>query len=710
LDTTAAGSLHSWSSRATPDELREGPRAADLGGWETVAAAASDLADNPLFVYLIDIAGKADGAAGESIITKLDQAVLRGVAEHSRHSSYVSAITRLLAYPSLIARLGRPLEQALQQRSEAGSSPGADLITAATGAAALQAWLHLCTSRTLKEHRLLAFLTDLPDAVRDLPPPMTRALPRVAGLAHEHFGDDDLIALLHRLADIPETEADAGFELALADLRRALSADSQSAFIRSATEARSGFAAVEATDEARHDAHAYGAALDAIMAFRRSDPASLRDAASRLEAAVSQHSAWLSGNYLPMWTWTRTQAEVSWLQLSAVLSSAADTLHETCWYHPSQAVAALLDAYKAARSFTSSEISSAPTGVELLIRPAIEGTFARDANRLALLDRALAHDPAFSGDAAAQQLHAAVHTALNSTPAAGPPSLPAEGDDGLGKELSRLTAVLHQFGPTTAADLAASMPLPLLERLDAALWNNEVARSATGGIKVDRKLRELIQELEASPDWPIAGGPFTILLQQTILYLVSRYDIGTAMGGTRTAFLRNPEPESVLERELQQDYYDWLSQGPLYGAVAAEVSDRSHGRVDILVRIRNVSFSVECKRELKDASVGGLRAYLGQAAVYTNTSAALGILLVLDLTTPPTGAPDLFSSIWIEPVQRERENEPRYIVVVRLPANAPAPSATRTPALPALRALRASGNASLRPRGKASRPERSDRS
>jgi hypothetical protein len=685
LDTTAAGSLHSWSSRATPEDLHEGPRAADLGGWEAVAAVADGLASNPYFVYLIDIAGKADGTAAGDILTELDQAVLRGVAEHTRHSSYVSAITRLLTYPSLIARLGRPLEHALQRRSEAGANPGADVSTAATGATALQAWLHLCTSTTFKEHRILAFLTDLPDAVGDLPSPMARALPRIAGLAHEHFGDDDLIALLHQLADIPEAEADAGFELALADLRRALSAGSQSAFMQSAAQARSGFAAVEAADEARHDAHAYGAALDAIIAFGRTDPAALRDATSRLEAAVSQHSAWLSGNYVPTWTWTRTQAEVSWLQLSAVLASAADTLHEICWYHPSQAVAALLDAYKAARSFTSSAVSSAPTGVELLILPAIEGAFVRDAYRLALLDRALAHDPAFSGDVAAQQLHAAVHTALSSTPTAGhPPSLPAEGDDGLGKELSRLTAVLHLLGPTAAADLAAEVPLPLLERLDAALWNNEVARSATGGIKADRKLRWLVQELEGSPDWPIAGGPFTILLQQTILYLVSRYDIGAAMGGARTAFLRNPEPGSVLERELQQDYYDWLSQGPLYGAVAAEVSDRSHGRVDILVRIGNVSFSVECKRELKDASAGGLRAYLGQAAVYTNTSAALGILLVLDLTTPQTGAPDLFSSIWVEQVQREREKEPRHIVVARLPGNAPAPSATRTPAVPAL--------------------------
>lgn len=684
MKATALGSLISWASRATTDELRAGPLASDLGGWEEVAAAAIDLSSSPHFVYLVDVAGKADGSATSDIVSELDRAVLHGVAEHSRHSSYVSAITRLLRYPSLAVRLGRALEQALERRAETGASPGADISTAATGAVALQAWLYLCTCKTVKEHRLLAFLTDLPETVRDLPSPMAQALPRVVGLAHEHFGDDDLLSLLKRLADIPVAGADAGFELALSELRRALGADTQSAFIRSAAEARSGFAAVGAADEARHDAHAYEAALDAIMAFGRSDPASLREATGRLEAAVIQHSAWLSGNYLPMWTWTRAQAEVSWLQLSAVLASAANTLQEACWYHPSQAVTALTDAYRAGRSFSTNQASNNPAGMELLIHPVIEGTFVRDANRLSLLEHALANDPSFSGNAAAQDMRAAIHSLPADLTPDDLPSAPAEGGDGLGKELGRLAAVLHLLGPTAASDLATRIPGRLAERLDAALWNNEVAHSATGEVKVDRKLRELVQELQASPDWPIAGGPFKVLLQQTVLYLVSRYNIGAAMGGAGTAFLRDPPPDSILERALQQDYYDWLTQGPLYNAVQAEVSDRGHGRVDILVRIYNATFSVECKRELIDASRGGLRAYLGQAAVYTDTSAALGILLVLDLTTPPTGAPDLYSSIWVERVRREREDDPRFIVVARLPGNAPVPSATRTPTTPEL--------------------------
>jgi hypothetical protein len=679
LDTAVTAALQSWASHATPDDLRAGPQARDLGGREAIAAVAGELAASPFFPYLIDVAGNDDTPAGDEVTTLLDQAVLQGVAEHSRHSSYVSAITRLLAHPELASRLGRPLEGALQRRAEAAISPGADTATAAIGAAALQAWLHLCSSRAVRQHRLLAFLTDLPDTVAELPLPMAQGLPRVAGLAHERFGDEELITLLNRLAGIPEAEADAGFELALADLRRALNADSRGAFIHAISSARSGFAAVEAADEARHDAQAYGAALDAIMAFERPDPADLHDAATRLNAAVSQHIAWLSGNYLPTWTWTRAQAEASWLQLSAVLTAAAGSLHEACWYHPSQALAALLDAYMAARSFITIEASGTARGVELLIRPTIEGAFIRDASRLALLDHALAHDPLFTEDEGAQRLHAAIHTALNAIEYSRPPSASAEGDDGLGKEPSRLMAVLQLHGIKNADELVAGMSQPVQDVMEALLWNDEIAHSGTGNVKIERKLRELLQELATSPDWETAGGPFKVLLSQTILYLASRYDISSTMGGERTAFLHSNEPKSVLERALQQDYFDWLKQGPLYNTVMPEAINRGRGRVDILVRFRDVSFSVECKRELKDASRTGLRDYLGQAAVYTDTDAALGILLVLDLTTPATGAPDLFSSIWVEQVQREREDQSRYIVVARLPGNTRDPSATRTP-------------------------------
>jgi hypothetical protein len=680
MDRTIADSLQSWASQATPDELRVGPHAERLGGRVAVAAVAEELAAGPLFPYLIDLAGNDDIATADTPQHLLDRAVLRGVAEHSRHSSFTSALTRLLAYPSLIHRLGRPLEQALQRRAEAGAEPDADPAAGGIAAIALETWLYLCSSRILKAHRLLAFLTDLPDFVTSVPLSLATRLPRVAGLAHEHFGDDDLLVLLERLTDIPEAEADADFELALADLRRALSAETHEAFALAIAKARQGFAVVEAADEARHDAQTYAAALDAIMAFDNSNQAPFRDAVARLDSAVSQHLAWLSGGYMPAWAWARAKAETAWLQLAATLDAATNPLHDTCWYNPGEAIAALRDAYKAGRSFAVDAEAGALQGIDLLIQPAVEGAFVRDTHLLALLDRALVQDPAFSGDEAVQELHDAVHAAMDAINGPQPPVSAADGGDGLGKELSRLPAVLRHSSDHNIGKLISQLPPPVLETLESVLWNNEIAQAESGNIKVERKLEELAAELATSPDWngPIAGS-FKILLSQTVLYLLSRYNIGASMGGERTAFLRSADPQSVLERALQQDYYEWLTQGPLYNTIQAETINRSRGRADILVRFRNASFCVECKRELKDASRSSLRAYLGQEAVYTDTDASLGILLVLDLTTPASGAPDLFSSVWVEQVRREQEEHARYIVVARLPGSKRAPSVTLTP-------------------------------
>lgn len=151
------------------------------------------------------------------------------------------------------------------------------------------------------------------------------------------------------------------------------------------------------------------------------------------------------------------------------------------------------------------------------------------------------------------------------------------------------------------------------------------------------------------------------------------------MGGQRTAFLRATGSTAPLEQPLHQDYYEWLSQGPIYNTIQAEPINRGRGRADVLVKFREASFCVECKRELHDASRDGLRAYLGQAAVYTDTDTALGMLLALDLTIPSTGAPDLFSSTWVERIKREQEEHPRYVVVCRLPGSKRDPSATMTP-------------------------------
>src|SRR5262249_58047294 len=106
----------------------------------------------------------------------------------------------------------------------------------------------------------------------------------------------------------------------------------------------------------------------------------------------------------------------------------------------------------------------------------------------------------------------------------------AEGGGGLGKEVSSLPALLHHLGARQAADLADRLSPHQLDTLEALLWNEEIARTESGNIKVERKLHELQTQLAASPDWIGAiAGPVMILLRQTGLYLGSPYHLGTTM-------------------------------------------------------------------------------------------------------------------------------------------------------------------------------------
>ena len=142
---------------------------------------------------------------------------------------------------------------------------------------------------------------------------------------------------------------------------------------------------------------------------------------------------------------------------------------------------------------------SVPQGIDLLIQPAVEGAFVRDAHLLALLDRALVQDPTFSGDEAVRELHTAVHAAIDAITGPEPPVSSAEGGDGLGKELSRLPAVLRHSNDRNIGKLIRQLPPPVLETLESVLWDNEVAQVVSGNIKVERKLDELLRELATSP-------------------------------------------------------------------------------------------------------------------------------------------------------------------------------------------------------------------
>ncbi|WP_018352085.1 hypothetical protein [Longispora albida] len=663
-----------WPDRAGPGELTHGPTAADLGGFDAVEPAARLLALSPWFVYLVDVAGHGPATPAPVI-----EAITEGFRDHERASSYASAAARLLRYPALVAQAKVPLEKALISKIESGSGPQADPRSAAMAATALETMVHLVTTSQVRPHRLLGLCADLAERVETTPLEFRRRAPRLIGLLHEWHPEEELVEILRKLADDQALDADATFELALLDLRTAFSRADLSGILDGLLNARRGFAAASEVSETRPDADAYAAAIDAVLAFNQPAPEEAADASARLNQALRRRAAWTSGCYTPPWMVHRTQEERAWGNLSVYLAAATPSLADDVWYHADEAISALVSAYRESRAITRWTARRNTTGgVEAAIRPAIESAFLDNSHSLSLLRKALACDERFQHDEDAQQLLEAITAASQSTrhPA------PGGGGGDLGKDSSRVPTLRRYLKPESL-DLILQAPPWLQRELETVLYDKKIARQEHGNPKVAALLDQIEAQLATSPDWPVGGAEFRVLVEETVLFAYRCFNIGSTTGGLRTSYLGTTTGEPVpKENRLQSDYLDWLKQGPYYATVRAEVPDVAAGRADVVIDLGRMSFYVECKREQDDASRQGLHKYLGQTRAYSVTNVALGLLLVLDLTSHPTGNPDLFSSVWVETVQVSSEETPRKIVVVRVPGMRPTPSATATP-LPA---------------------------
>ncbi|WP_140418659.1 hypothetical protein [Pedobacter sp. AJM] len=130
-----------------------------------------------------------------------------------------------------------------------------------------------------------------------------------------------------------------------------------------------------------------------------------------------------------------------------------------------------------------------------------------------------------------------------------------------------------------------------------------------------------------------------------------------------------------MESQLQHDYYSFMSTQQGIGDVKIEISDIASVRVDLLFNFISYHICTEVKRELQDCSFEHLdNEYLGQSMEYGNTSAKLGILLVLDLTEKPNGMGSFESRVKLEIASTSAVQDRRGIVIITVPGNRVTPS------------------------------------
>ncbi|MEU5839186.1 hypothetical protein ABZ820_36780 [Streptomyces diacarni] len=674
--------LQQWAAQAGEDDLSLGPSLTDLGGLETVLQEADEVAAGPQLPYLLTAFARSLHETPEDSRSRLTDAVLQGLRSPHAAWTLAEAVDVLCTWPSLLDLLGNQTTRVLAGHAE-------DALASTTAAAfaqpALAGLLRLCLAGAANPHRLLALLTEITGEEGS---EALDRLPILIGIAHDHFPDAGLVSVLstlHNHPDLPALlRADAGYELAVVELRRALDAPSHADIETGLRQALLRFSELTRTQEARLDARAYATALEAVLAFTPASDAhvhgSLAAAADRLEQTVQQLSAWRSGMHQLEWLSARGLTQSAWSRLVEDLRTAQHQLAQPSWYSPAAALNDLLEVYLASRAVhTVMGASARPDyGLEALLAPTMEAPFLRHDGLLHHLEQALTLDPAFTSHPDAQALYEAVQQRRRQPDTSGQDVMP-------GKALAGHPALSALFGSST--DLPSDQWDPvMLDRLEDLLQQTQRGYTPTGNARVDAKLEELLQVLRRSPAWAIPNSSsFTLLLEYFLRFVHDRFDAQADLYGERTAYLGPPKPKEEgspgfwPEKAVQDDLHQHLSGLLTPGSVQREVIDVASGRTDVTYTPRpGQRFVLEVKRRTKAYSREAVeRDYLAQAANYTATGPPFSMLLVGDHSNHQGGYSDFDDRIWITSYARSTTEVPRLIVVAVLPIGRPTPSALR---------------------------------
>ncbi|VVJ19610.1 Uncharacterised protein [Amycolatopsis camponoti] len=673
------------------DPATEGavPALTQLGA-EAVADEAGDIAAGPLAPMLARaLAAVVDTAPDEWHAATAS--FIEGMSGQESLLALASSLDELLSSPSTVRVQGTQLSNALLR----DLTP---LIHAnpLLAAGRLEGAVRLAVAGATPPFGVLGHLTASPPSA---PEEFTERLPRLLGAAIDRWANEETIAAalraaLDQLRHDAAAGVDAAFEIACWRLRSALTAETLSAAMDALTAARSDFATVDAAEEGRHDAQAYAAACDALLAFAAQDHARLVDANGRLTTALDQRVAWLSGMNAPTWLQPRRAAELAWRRLALVLGAAADRLAETVWMDVWDALATVVDAYAQARTARPLPGLDAVPGLTAVVEPAIENAIMRQQSLLAALRRSVSElsklDTPPLDATTAELLLTRIETAATGSRASHTrsPRPASDGDDDEEPHpvdtarLYRLApSLVHILGERQAADVANDIADDKLQVLEGIVHSTELARSRTAHPILDRLLEALLQQLAQSPDFVgDVRDTFGLLLEQTLLFLLSRADLTTKTWGMHKKdndyrrVLKGGDTRP-LEADLQQDFHQWLQTGPLSGLVAVERIDIALGRADVIVTFGTIRYLIEIKREFTDSTPESLEdKYLHQAAEYSNTNVPFGQLLVLDLTPHPDGAPRLDESVWLARHRPPGATKDRMVVVGVVAGNRLTPS------------------------------------
>jgi tetratricopeptide (TPR) repeat protein len=500
-----------------------------------------------------------------------------------------------------------------------------------------------------KKHSIIAFLLDIEES--ESPVFLSHAI-KILGVSYTLFSNEDLFDKLELLQDkCPE---ESYYEMGMSWLHKALNSEVRLEVRESFSKAKTYFE--EAIDWGRDDAKVFVVILHVINQLETSNGRqAISDLLPELYLWIAANNVWEKPDFEISWNQLRMTEGFYWLKLYEKLTHLLKELETPAWYSPAVIIEDyLLQVYASNRTIFRQTDGK---GLDLVLRPMVrESLTEKSAEKVFLLDQWLKQRPDHIHWDIATKLKAEIEQYRSGRSS--------------GNELG-----------TVADDISTTVPsfaeLPSDKQEDFALFLIRYKTSLITGtpFSVEKVFNDVCQELKEVEDFKHTGiqYDFQTILHSTFLFLYNRMN-ATKANNPEASYLFSTHP-NPLEADLQMDYYRYIVSMPREGTVSVEISEVASGRADVHFQFTNYFFVTEVKREGRDCSFESLaKKFLGQTMEYSNTSAKLGILLVLDLTSKHTGMSSFENNIKVELRRKPDDNAVRGIVTVRVPGNRVVPS------------------------------------
>lgn len=623
---------------------------ASLGGITVLMAQAKSLAASPFLDVLAELAGCA--LSDETM--EMDSLLLEGFANCQDPCAIRAAADIVICDLPLRQRVSARLATILEKRIETQNNDKQALIAAY----ALEALFRLALVSCITKFIPLKILACIKPEINSL---YALHAAKLAGVAFSTWQEPDLINALNELRKIDGAEGEAAFELALANLSKALDAGSIEEINQYLEVARVHLRDAQAADEDRADAAAYTAAIDIIRGFHTSaEPAFMNERMEALARAVQDRALLLDKEYLPDWLLPRADREIQWVRLIRSVQQACKDLTRPSWLKAGAVIENLLEVFDADRTFGTRG------GLGQLLRPKIEASFVRERGQLAHLDELL-DEPDW------EPKHKNTARALRAR-------ITQMEDKGitLGKYSPNASyPILQQL--LGSPEVPSDWSLDVLHLLETALQDRYDPSHDFSNPVVQRLLQEATSNLASC--WDYSGEirlHFNELLAQIILFCKTRQDGGTKELRDRGNYLRDRD---ATEFDLQQDLWQWLSGNFRHGEILDEVEGIATGRADLYAGFGGHRFVIELKRHHGYFDRTTAKGYCNQAASYQNTNVKLGFLGVLEIADRIGPPPSLEECIWYDAVVPINSSVARHLIIFKVPGNLISPSSmsSKTP-------------------------------